>query len=179
MTMRSTSERYGTVALALHWTSAALILALIPLGFAMQSAPDAARLGLYRVHVGIGILVGLLTLARLLWWLALDRRPVPSVSHTLLQRRLAKAVHAGFYGVVLILAVSGIGMMAASPLGEALASGKLALMPADLMNLPPRLAHGAMARLLMALLVLHVAGALYHHWVGRDGTLGRMAVRLR
>ncbi len=43
MTMKSTSDRYGAVALTLHWTSAALILSLIPLGFAMQSAPDGLR----------------------------------------------------------------------------------------------------------------------------------------
>jgi len=179
MPMKSTPERYGTVALTLHWTSALLILALIPMGFAMQAAPDAVRLGLYRTHAVIGVLVGALTLMRLVWWLALDRKPKASHDHPPLQRRLARGVQAGFYAVVLILTASGIGMMAISGLGAALASGDLSLMPADLMHLPPRLAHGAMARLLMALLVLHVLGALYHHWARRDGTLGRMLPQFR
>ena len=172
MLLKSTSDRYGVVALALHWTSAALILSLIPLGFAMQSAPDGLRLGLYRAHVIAGGLAGLLTLIRLLWWLALDRKP--QANHPRLQRLAAGAVHGGLYGAVLVLTFSGIGILLASGLGAMLASGDLSLMLADLMSLPPRLAHGLMARLLVGLLILHVLGALYHHWIRRDGTLGRM-----
>ena len=37
MPAKSSAERYGTVALSLHWASAALILALVPLGFSMQA----------------------------------------------------------------------------------------------------------------------------------------------
>ena len=177
MTMKSTSDRYGAVALALHWTSAALILSVIPLGFAMQSAPESLRLGLYRAHVLAGGLAGLLTLIRLFWWLALDRKP--QAGHPRLQRLAARAVHAGLYGAVLVLAFSGIAILLASGLGAVLASGDLSLMPADLASLPPRLAHGLMARLLVGLLILHLLGALYHHWIRRDGTLKRMLPQLR
>jgi cytochrome b561 len=177
MTMKSTSDRYGAVALTLHWTSAALILSLIPLGFAMQSAPDGLRVGLYRAHAAAGGLAGLLTLARLLWWLVLDRRP--EARHPRLQRLAAGAVHAGLYGAVLVLTASGIGILLASGLGAALASGDLSLMPADLASLPPRPAHGLAARLLVGLLILHLLGALYHHWIRRDGTLERMLPQLR
>lgn len=174
MTIKSTPDRYGSVALALHWTSAALIMALVPIGFAMQSAPEAMRLGLYGAHAVIGLLVGSLTLARLVWWRAFDRRPEALPEHPALQRRLAKAVHLVLYGAVLILTASGIGLMAISGFGAALASGDPSLMPADLMRYPPRVVHGAVARLLMGLLILHVAGALYHTWIRRDGTLRRM-----
>ena len=174
MPMKSTSDRYGAVALTLHWTSAALILSLVPLGFAMQEAAGDLRLCLYWAHAVAGGLAGLLTLTRLVWWLALDRRPQTGRDHPAIQRLLARGVHAGLYGAVAILTVSGIAMLVASGLGAALGSGDLSLMPADLMRLPPRLAHGAMARLLIGLLVLHLLGALYHHWVRRDGTLLRM-----
>ncbi len=174
MLMKSTSDRYGAVALTLHWTSAALILSLVPLGFAMQAAAGDLRLGLYRAHAIAGGLAGLLTLIRLVWWLAFDRRPKRNRDHPALQRLLAGAVHAGLYGAVAILTVSGIGMLLASGLGAALGSGDPSLMPTDLMTLKPRLAHGAVARLLVGLLILHVLGALYHHWIRRDGTLGRM-----
>ena len=179
MTMKSTSDRYGAVALALHWTSAALILSLIPLGFATQSAPESLRLGLYRAHVLAGGLAGLLTLIRLFWWLALDRKPEINPHHPGLQRLAAGAVHAGLYGAVLVLTFSGVGILLASGLGAVLASGDLSLMPADLASLPPRLAHGLMARLLVGLLILHLLGALYHHWIRRDGTLKRMLPQLR
>lgn len=174
MSLRSTYHRYGSVALTLHWLSAALILLLVPMGFAMASAPESVRLWLYQAHAIIGVTVGLLTLMRIAWWLAVDRRPQPSSDHSPLQRRLAKAVHIGFYGVLLFLTVSGIGMTALSNLKTALILGDASLLPRNLTNLPPRLAHGAMARLLIVLLVLHVLGALYHHWIKRDGTLRRM-----
>lgn len=179
MSLKSTLDRYGTVALILHWTSALLILALIPMGFAMQSAPEALRLELYRAHAMIGIFVGVLTLARLGWWLAFDRKPTSDADSSPLQRYAAKGVHAGLYGIVIVLTASGIGMTAISGLGTALTSGDPSLMPEDLMHFPPRLAHGLMARLLIVLLVLHVLGALYHHWWRRDGTVGRMLPRFR
>ncbi|MCB5174972.1 cytochrome b [Microvirga lenta] len=173
MTLKSTSDRYGTVALALHWASAVLILILIPLGFAMQAVPDGLRPGLYRVHVASGIMVGLLTLVRLVWWRAFDLMSRPGQADASVQHRLARLVHAGFYGVVLALTVSGVGLIVRSGLAPMLAAGDLSSM-SDLMRQPPRLAHGFMARLLLALLVLHIAGALYHHWIRRDGVLGRM-----
>jgi cytochrome b561 len=177
MTMKSTPERYGSVALILHWASAGLILSLIPLGFAMQRAPDTWILGLYRTHAALGLLAGLLTVLRLVWWLGLDRKPVPPCDHSPLQRRLATTVHTMLYGAVLALTISGIGLMVVNSLGTMLVTGDLSLMPADLMLLPPRLGHGVMARLLIALLILHVLGALYHHWIRRDGTLSRMRPR--
>lgn len=177
MSMKSTPERYGTVALTLHWLSAALILSLIPMGFAMQSVPESLRLGLYGAHVVLGILIGLLTLVRLVWWMAFDRRPQASHEDPPYQRFLAKAVHAGFYIALIVLAVSGIRMLVISPLGTMLAAGDLSLMPMKLDGRPPRLVHGLMARLLMGLFVLHLIGALYHHWIRRDGALERMSFR--
>jgi cytochrome b561 len=44
----------------------------------------------------------------------------------------------------------------------------------DLADLAPRAGHGIGARLLAALVVLHAAAALYHHWGLRDRTLRRM-----
>ncbi|NBJ09547.1 cytochrome b [Microvirga arsenatis] len=179
MSMKSTADRYGSIPLTLHWLSAGLILALIPMGFAMQGATGDVRLGLYRAHAMAGGLTGLLTLMRLVWWVVFDRKPKASRGASALQRLLAKTVHAGLYGIVLVLALSGIGLVATSGLSAALLTGDASLIPADLSDLPPRLAHGLMARLLVGLLILHVLGALYHHWIKRDGTLGRMLPQVR
>ena len=173
MPAKSTVERYGTVALSFHWASAALILALVPLGFSMQTALGEARLMLYHAHAVLGVLVGLLTVMRLVWWFAFDQRPQAQSGSTV-QRRLAKAVHGGLCLVVAVLAISGLVMALRSGLASAFLAGDWSLMPSSLADLPPRRAHGFMARVLMVLLVLHVLGALYHHWIRRDGTLGRM-----
>jgi cytochrome b561 len=88
-------------------------------------------------------------------------------------------VHAGLYGAVLVLTASGIGILLASGLGAALASGDLPSCPPILRACRPRPAHGLAARLLVGLLILHLLGALYHHWIRRDGTLERMLPQLR
>lgn len=179
MSLKSTAHRYGSIPLTLHWLSAGLILTLIPMGFAMQGTTGDLRLGLYRAHAAVGGLVGILTLMRLVWWGAFDQKPEALGDEPQLQRLLAKAVHAGLYGVVLVLVLSGISLLVTSGLGAALLTGDPSLAPADLMRFPPRFAHGAMARLLIALLALHVLGAFYHHWIRRDEKLRRMVPRLR
>lgn len=47
-------------------------------------------------------------------------------------------------------------------------------LPGDLTVLPQRVAHGLFARLLLALIVLHFAAALFHQFVRKDGLLDRM-----
>ncbi len=66
--MKSTSTRYGTVAVTIHWISALLILALLGSGFrAAGLADSAAKASLLSVHVPLGIRILVLTLARLAW----------------------------------------------------------------------------------------------------------------
>ncbi|MCB8819505.1 cytochrome b [Microvirga rosea] len=177
MSLKSTSARYGAVALGLHWACAALILTMIPLGFMMQSATEGLRVGLYRTHILVGMLIGLLTMARLVWWIAVDRQPEP-IGVATMQHRLAQGVHIAFYILIALLTISGIRMTVASGLGIMLVTGDTMLFPVRLDILPPRVAHGVMVRILIALLAAHIMGALYHHYMRRDGTLDRMLPRL-
>ncbi|MDB0573937.1 cytochrome b/b6 domain-containing protein [Ralstonia solanacearum] len=72
--MKSRADRYGTVAISIHWLSAALILALLISGLCAASAIDTAhKVGLLRLHVPAGIAVLLLTLVRIVWWWRFDR----------------------------------------------------------------------------------------------------------
>ncbi|NIX75788.1 cytochrome b [Microvirga terricola] len=178
MALKGSFERYGAVAVASHWLSAALILALIPLGFLMQDATGETRLIFYRIHVLVGVVAGMLTLFRLLWWAAFDHRPAP-LAASRAQHMIARITHVGLYAVLIALVVSGVAMTAKSNLGAGLVSGDVALISPSPIRVPPRLAHGVAARLLLALLVLHLAGALYHHWMKRDETLSRMLPRTR
>ena len=76
MRWKSTPERYGAVAVVIHWLTALAILGLLVSGFvAAGKADDAAKTALLRVHAAIGSVVLLLTLARIGWWLLVDARP--------------------------------------------------------------------------------------------------------
>ncbi len=169
---QSTKDRYGPVAVALHWICALLILLEVPLGFAIQNVGDGPRLPIFLSHAVIGVGAGVLTVVRLAWWTLADRKPDAMPGSSKPERMLTKAVHGFFYFALLFLSVGGVMISIAKVLGPTL----VALQPdiAPYLQIPVP-AHNIAARLFMTLLGLHIAAALYHHWVRRDGTLKRMA----
>lgn len=64
-------------------------------------------------------------------------------------------------------------MVALSGAGQSLFSGASASLP-DFHDYAPRLPHGLGARFMVALLFLHIGAALYHHFIKKDGLIGRM-----
>ena len=74
MSARETARRYTAVAIALHWTIAILIVAQILAGWWMSqgggagaAAPGTARFAVFQLHKSFGVLVLILSLARLAW----------------------------------------------------------------------------------------------------------------
>jgi len=173
MPLKSSSDKYGSVAVTLHWLSALLILALIVSGFRGSGIEDpAAKAAILRVHVPIGVAILLLTLARIGWWLFADRKP-SSVPMANWQNRISRGVHVLFYVVILGMTASGIGMLVLSGAGPIIFGGATNSLP-DFWDFLPRIPHGIGARLIIALLVLHAGAALYHQFFKRDGLLRRM-----
>ncbi|WP_158541683.1 cytochrome b [Pelagibacterium lacus] len=174
MPLKSTSSRYGTVAIGLHWVTAILIVALLALGLnAADAETDALRRTLLIPHIGLGLLVFALTLFRIGWWVLADKKPAPLASVPALQNHLATAVHVLSYAAILALAASGIATNVMAGVIDALSTG--APIPA-MDGVPPRAAHGLLARLFMVLLVLHIGAALYHQFFLRDSLLARMGI---
>lgn len=176
MSLKSSPERYGTVAIAIHWVTAIAILGLLLSGFqAAGMEDDAAKAGLLRIHAALGISVLVLTLLRIAWWVFVDRRPADPAGTPRWQVRTAHVVHGLLYAVILVMAASGIGMLALSGAGAILAGGAALPLP-DFTLYPPRIPHGIGSRLLLALVVLHVGAALHHQFVRRDRLLARMGL---
>jgi cytochrome b561 len=176
MQIKSSVDRYGAVAIVIHWTAAAIILALLISGFRAANLTDAAlKAGVLRFHVVGGLLVLLLTLARVAWWAFADRKPLPVAGASSLQNGLARLVHILFYIVVLGMAASGIGMMALSGAGATLFGDAGGVLP-NFTKFLPRVPHGLGGRFMVALFVLHTAGALYHQFILRDRLFARMGI---
>jgi cytochrome b561 len=174
MALKSTPDHYGTMAVAIHWVSAVLIVILIGSGFRAANTVDpAAKAAILRLHVPIAVAVLALTVLRIVWWWGFDRKPDPVVGSPHWQERPTQVAHLLFYIVILGMIASGMGMMVLSGAASMIFGGEGALLP-DFWKYPPRLPHGIGARLLLALLALHVGAALYHHFVRRDGLLRRM-----
>lgn len=176
MRWKSTADHYGMVAVAIHWITAAAIIALIVSGFRAANLTDpAVKVGLLRVHAGMGIAILVLTLARIAWWLFADDKPSPASTTSSLQSRIASATHAIFYVIILGMAASGIGMLVLSGAGAILFANAPGALP-DFWSYLPRIPHGIGGRALAALLVLHVGAALYHQFILRDRIFARIGI---
>lgn len=174
MTLKGNTGRYGILAVTLHWVSAVAIFGMLAVGFAAADTADAGRTAaLLRVHIPLGLLVLALTVARLVWWL-LDHRPATPAGPRW-QRIAGRLNHAALYGTVLLMGVSGIGVMVLSGAAAIVFSGDATAMP-RFFDFAPIKAHAFGALVLVGLLGLHVGAALYHQFYRRDFLLARMGI---
>ena len=176
MGAKSTPTKFGTIAIANHWISAILILAMIVLGFSFAaSSAEATKVAIMRWHAPLGVLILVLTVLRIVWWIFIDKKPEPVAGTSRPMHILASATHGVLYLIILVMGASGIGMMVLSGAGEILFGGANRPLP-DFDNFAPHIAHGLGAFALIALLVLHVVAAIYHQVILRDGLMSRMGV---
>jgi cytochrome b561 len=170
------SSRYGPVAIFLHWTVAALILAawLMPQVTDLVGRHEAAVI--MGLHRSIGVTVFVLVLARVVWRLVTPPPALPAQTRRLV-RLASHAGHAALY--LLMLAVPAFGMLFTWAAGRDISVWGLVTLPApfarddNLRELFINL-HALAANGIMMLAGLHVAAALFHHYVLKDGLLARM-----
>jgi cytochrome b561 len=151
---------YSRLQIALHWLVFVLITQQYLFEDAISAAWDRVTGGL---EAGFDPLVlahvagGALVLIFALWRLTLRARHgvPPAIESGKLQGILARVTHAGLYAVMILMPVSG----AVAWFGGVGAAAQ---------------GHNVMKVLLLALVALHVVGALYHQFVLRDGTMARM-----
>jgi cytochrome b561 len=167
--------RYTRVAIALHWTIATLIVANLTIGL----LHDSLLKGALPLHKSIGMLVLLLGVARLGWRMGHRPPPLPA-SVRRWERRVSATVHWLFYALMILIPLSGWIFTSASLKRHPLSF--FGLFPLPMFPVPQDKAiasvwadrHELMAYLMIALLLLHIAGALKHRFVERDRVLDRM-----
>lgn len=175
--MAEPRNRYSTVSLVLHWLIAALVVAQIVLIQAHEANEDSGVRTFIDLHKSVGMTILLLTLVRLGWRIANPAIPLPAETPRW-QKLVARGTHVLFY--VFLLAMPLVGWAASSAAGRDIVWFGLfnwPLLPigggrefaGQLMDL-----HELAAKLLIALVVLHVLAALKHHFVDRDNVLHRM-----
>lgn len=170
MSLRSSSHHYGAIAASIHWLSALAVLLMLISGLVMDNMEEFVP-AVLPLHVTLGVLVGLLTIFRVVWWRLFDRHPQSLQGMNGAQQWAARLVHLGLYAAILVMVASGIGMVALTGAAPRIFSGGQ-LPEFDLV--PPYFMHGLMSRLLIALVIGHVGAALWHHFIRRDGLIARM-----
>jgi cytochrome b561 len=178
--MSTDTERYTSVAKALHWLIAIIIIVQIPAGFIMHNlAFSELKYNMYQVHKSFGLVVLALSLVRLGWRLT-HKAPALPAHMKGWERILARITHVAFYILIIGIPLTGWLMVSASPLGIDTKLFYLVPIP----HFPVPVSEGAesfwiethemLAKITIGLLVLHVAGALKHHLIDKDGVLLRM-----
>jgi cytochrome b561 len=182
MSLANTRARYGAVAMTLHWMIAAAIVFNIAIGLYMAEIltnHDPGRMAVIQLHKSVGLSVLVLSLARLGWRLANPVPPLPA-SMSLALRMAAHATHYFLYFLIVVIPLTGWALASSSPLGLPTNFFGLFHWPsipflADLPRAektPLRHEFGAIHMYLafsaIALIPIHVAGALYHQWRGED-----------
>ena len=175
--MAEPRNRYSTVSLILHWLIAALVVTQIVLIQAHEATDGPISREFVNLHKSVGLSILVLTLVRLGWRVANPAIPLPAETPRW-QKLAARATHVLFY--VFLIAMPLVGWAASSAAGRDIIWFGLFEWPAlpvgggrefagQLMDL-----HELAAKLLIALVVLHVLGALKHHFIDRDNVLHRM-----
>lgn len=153
------SPAYTRLQIALHWIVAALIGFNFLIGDKMaegyERALEAGTTGSPTPHTIIGMLTGLLIIVRMVIKKRRGGAPAPLPGTSPVMHMAANVGHLALYGIALLMVISG---------GLTWGAGiEAAAKP-----------HEILTTILMVLVIGHVALALFHQFVKKDGSLSRM-----
>ena len=179
------SPRYSAVAIGLHWAIAGMLVGMIWTGWNMHGADGREIEWLYQLHKSVGITILLLTLARVIWRV---KNPPPPLPEDMAgwEKTASHAVHMAFYAIMILVPLAGWALASLAKvqvptvLYGAVSWPHLPFLPGLSADTKAALygviefAHSKSAWLIIALLALHVGGALKHEFAEEDGVLKRM-----
>lgn len=176
MTGAAAASKYDPFARLLHWLIVLLVAAQYVVAWTMPGIHRGTQpVGLIVVHLDLGAFIIGIMILRVLWRFV--RKEPDVVEGSSFTRGVAYLTHGLLY--LLLIAQPLMGWANASSRGW-----KITLFGVDLPPLAPTGSaighklgdvHGALAWVMLGLIGLHVAAALYHHFLLRDGVLRRMA----
>jgi len=175
--MSTPPRHFAPAARWLHWSMAVGLLAMLFIGAGMAASVSERHEWLLQLHKPLGIALLALAVIRVAIRLSTRQPPLPADLPGP-QALAAKASHLLLYGLMLSLPLLGWAMLSAAGDPVSLGAG---------VQLPPliapdaktfavlRTAHGYLAYLLFLTVLVHLAAALYHGLIRRDGVLRSMA----
>ncbi|NWG54494.1 MAG: cytochrome b/b6 domain-containing protein [Hydrogenophilaceae bacterium] len=185
MSAAPASSRYSAVAILLHWAIAAAIVLNAAIGWTMKGS-----FGAFQLHKSIGLTVLLLSVARLGWRLMNPPPPLPAAMPAW-EKAIAQTTHWAFYALMLAIPLAGWVFVSTQwndgrPLiVQTVYFGLFPVPNLFGLDVAPEtarasisdasaLAHKLLVWSMLALLALHAAAALKHHFADRDDVLTRM-----
>lgn len=199
--MNQTFTRYTKTAVVLHWLIAIGIFAMFALGWYMSELPKEApkqiafdlfdwgvfswqlteeaspRTFYFNLHKSVGVTILALIALRILWRL-MHRPPAMLASYTAWEKKLATAVHHTLYLLMVALPLSGLIMAVNSKYGvKWFGIDFIAGLDNSAMRDVFKEVHEVVGAIMLAVLVLHILGALKHKFIDKDTTMQRMSLK--
>ncbi|MBP0588565.1 cytochrome b [Paraburkholderia sp. LEh10] len=174
--MTPTHDRFTALQRALHWIMAICILSMLFIGVGMVSTIRPDYLTLVSIHKPLGLAILVLALVRLVVRLVRGApRLPPDMPEPM--KLAAYLSHLAFYGLMIALPLLGWGMLSAADYPVVAAGVRLPSILPHSNELHTLLwnAHRFLALCFFALIVVHLAAALFHALVRRDGVFHAMA----
>lgn len=169
-------ERYGLVAQAFHWLVALLLLGLFVTNSIREAVPDDSELYWLKLHMSLGILVFLVTLARIGW-----RKLVPPpalLGAPKWSQLAANGAHVLLNLSTLMVPIFGYLRVASKDYAADFFGIQIPSITGEMQGLHEimeGLFHGEPMEIFLYVLIgLHVAAALWHQYVLKDNGLRRM-----
>lgn len=174
-------QRYSTTAIVLHWVLALAIITAFVVGLTLEDMPfSPAKIKIMNWHKWAGVSILFLSVLRLAWRLTHRPPALPKAIEQAMPGWQMKAFHGTHHLMYLMFfAVPLLGWAYSSAKGFPIVWFGVLPLP-DLVGPNKELAeileeaHGAAAWGLIGLVVLHVAAALKHQFIDKDGLLTRM-----
>ncbi len=174
--MTTIPKRYSNIAIALHWALALALAFQIGLGWRLDDAADTEKFAAYQFHKSVGITILVLSLLRLMirFW---KPRPAPAVDNHW-AKLLSKFTHFGLYAFMIGVPLSGWAIISTSRIQvPTMIWGMIPLPHLPLgrgAHEPAEFVHEWMTYAAIGLFLLHIIGALRHHFALKDGLLSRI-----
>ena len=198
--MIQASSRYTKTAVVLHWLIAIFLVVMFVLGWYMADLPkdapkqtvfDILDLGVYtwqvvdeitprsfyfNLHKSLGITIFALIIIRILWRIT-HKPPAPLATYKSIERKISAATHHSLYLFMSAIPLTGLVMGLYSKYGVKWFG--LSFLPGLDNNSIREVfekAHELVGIVLLALVALHVVGALKHKLIDKDDTLKRISL---
>ncbi|CDY77253.1 Cytochrome B561 [Caballeronia glathei] len=175
--MNGPTDRFVLPARILHWLMAALILAMLFIGAGMVSTVNDRYPELLAWHRPIGIAILILAVIRL--GVRVTHRPPPLPADVpAMQAAAARASHYVLYGLMIAMPLIGWAMQSAGGYPVVMWKGfdLYPILPHNIIVYGQlRRLHGLFAYAFFLLILVHLAAALVHAWIRRDGVFQSMS----
>lgn len=175
MQIRNTMQRYGALAQLLHWLVAAGFVVQFALAWYMEDLPNSpAKIELYNLHKSIGVTILAAAVLRLAWRWANPVPPMPPGSARW-EELASRASHVLLYALLFAQPLTGLAFSLYSSFptivwGVSLPDPGASQTIEDTF----KAIHAWLIWPILAVIAVHVAAALRHHFILKDDVLRRM-----